>query len=58
MIKGIEIPLREAIRRFPRILPVLLQMGVDITDNRYVVRFNEDGYFEIGYPEDEWKIAA
>lgn len=57
MIKGIELPLLEAIRRYPRLLPLLLRIGVDVLDERYVIRFTEDG-FEIGYPEDEWLTAA
>lgn len=57
MIKGIELPLHEAIRRYPRLLPFLLQIGVDVMDTNYVVRFGEFG-IEIGYPEDEWLNAA
>lgn len=57
MIKGFELSLHEAIRRYPRLLPLLLQMGIDVMDTHYVIRFSEDG-FEIGYPEDEWYLAA
>lgn len=57
MIRGLELPLHEAIRRYPRLLPFLLQLGIDVMDTNYVVRFGEDG-LEIGYPDDDWLIAA
>ena len=57
MIRGLELPLHEAIRRYPCLLPFLLQMGIDVMDTNYVVRFGEDG-LEIGYPDDDWLIAA
>ena len=58
MIRGLELPLHEAIRCFPRLLPILLQMGIDVTDTNYVVRFNDDGLLEVGYRDDDWLIAA
>ena len=57
MIRGIEVPLPEAIRRYPRLLPLWLQMGIAVMDTNYAVRFGEDG-LEIGYPEDDWFMAA
>lgn len=57
MIRGIELSLHEAIRRYPRLLPLFLEMGIDVMDTNYVVRFGEGG-LEIGYPEDEWYMAA
>lgn len=57
MIKAYELTLQEAVKRFPELIPLILSLNIDITDPNYVVRFGEYG-IEIGYPEDEWIMAA
>ena len=57
-IKYKEYPLKTAILLYPFVVPFLRSTGVDINDNNYVCRIDDNGLFEFGYRSDtNWTIC-
>ena len=55
-VKFFEYPMSEFIKLYPRYGLFLRSIGVDTSDEQYIVRVSDSG-IEFGYPSDKWTIS-